>query len=44
MSHTRLLLLLTAGAAALGGVAGAAFGWTRTLACWCCDPENEEPL
>lgn len=32
MSHTRLLLLLTAAAAALGSVAGACFGLVRLAA------------
>ena len=27
-----------------GSLIGGVFGWARTAACWCCDPENAEPL
>lgn len=36
-------LALVGAAAVLGSVAGAGYGWVRSAACWCCNPEDEEP-
>lgn len=42
--HLRFVLASLGAASLLGSLFGACLGWTRSLACFCCDPESEEPL
>lgn len=37
----QLGLALIGGAAVLGSVAGAAWGWISSARCWCCDQSND---